>query len=270
MNCTGGQLLVTSNILSLSQSHCIPCVMFSLSMARNMNCALRLLSPPVPKLGTSDPSNARVSSANWGNLWLWWYYTTVICMVLQVSGTNPVVLQEPTKAWCSIQIDSFRKFIVLPLPHKDIFLNGKITREVEKTIQNLKIYLCTWTLHHSLWWNFHKNLKMWTSCHPSHTHPSHFLMLRQSLQTEILDSGNSQSAKSLNCKNYFTLVPLNLCFTRSAGPVLWALTHVSHSECFLGNNLSQRAQRWNFLDSTARFGKTLHCHCSSLASLSLQ
>lgn len=49
MNCTGGQLLVTSNILSLSQSHCIPCVMFSLSMARNMNCALRLLSPPVPR-----------------------------------------------------------------------------------------------------------------------------------------------------------------------------------------------------------------------------
>lgn len=53
MNCTGGQLLVTSNILSFSQSCDIACVMFSLSMATNMNCALRSLSPPVPKSGRS-------------------------------------------------------------------------------------------------------------------------------------------------------------------------------------------------------------------------
>lgn len=51
MNCTGGQPLVTSNILSFSQSHDIACIMLSLSMARNVNCALRLLSPPVPKSG---------------------------------------------------------------------------------------------------------------------------------------------------------------------------------------------------------------------------
>lgn len=114
---------------------------------------------------------------------------------------------------------------------------------------------------------------METFCHPSYTHPSHFLMLRQSLQTEILGSTNSQSIKSLNCTNYLTLVPSNLHFTRSAGPVPWPLKYVSHSEGFLRmfwEIIYLKGQSDGIFYTPQQGMDSLHCHCSSLASLSLQ
>ena len=49
------------------------------------------------------------------------------------SSCSPI---EVTKAWPSMQMDSFRKLIILPWHHKDILLNGKITGQILKTIQN--------------------------------------------------------------------------------------------------------------------------------------
>lgn len=87
MNCTGGQLLVTSNILPFSQRREIANAMFSLSMATNMSCALRLLSPPVPRSGRSLQTQAMQEPAlqtrgifDSGGITLLlfaWYYTSL-------------------------------------------------------------------------------------------------------------------------------------------------------------------------------------------------
>lgn len=204
MNCTGGQLLVTSNLLSFSQCHAMACVTFSLSMARNMNCALTLLSSPVPtsKRWLQTPAmqeQALQTGGIFGAVMLLlfaWYYIGLWNKSCSPSRINKSLVFNTSGFLQKIHHSPFASQGYL-----SEWKNHQRDLKDNPKLQHPSVQ--TWTLQHSVLRNLHRNFKMETSCHPSHTHPSHFLILRQPLQTEILGSGNSQSIKSLNCTNYF-------------------------------------------------------------------
>lgn len=154
MSCTGGSCWLPAMACPALQA--TPgLVQCSLWAWLQTDLCLTLLSPPVPgREVTSDPSSALGAWAapGSGGIPLLWF----ICMALYSSleqSLQPCKNQHKPSAQ---QKDSFRKSIILPLPHKETFLNGTTAREIWMTIPNCNIYLCTWTLQHSVWWNLHR------------------------------------------------------------------------------------------------------------------